>query len=98
LHSVELWRHGRNDLVVTRQSDEAIVGREQERDAVIAKQGAGVAFPSAAGSERAEVLAEPPTHVVLIHDPDPIVEALAECAAALARSEVAERTKELAGG
>jgi len=67
-HPVDLLLCGRNDLIVARQSDEAIVSREQERDAVLGKQGGGVVLPSSAGGERVEVLAEPPTHIVAIHD------------------------------
>ncbi len=67
-HPVDLLLCGRNDLIVARQSDEATVSRKQERDAVLNKQGGGVALPSSAGGERVEVLAEPPTYIVAIHD------------------------------
>jgi hypothetical protein len=67
-HPVELRLYGRHDLILARKSDEPIVGSEQQRNAVVGKQGRYVALPPPARGKRGKVLAEPPVHVVLTHN------------------------------
>jgi hypothetical protein len=67
-HPVDLLLHRRNDLVVACQREEPVVGREQQRNAVVREQRSGVALGPAAGREGVEVLTKPLAHVVVVHD------------------------------
>ena len=70
-HPVDLLLHHRDDLGVARQREEPLVGRDQQRNAVVREQRSGVALAPAAGREGVEVLAEPLAHVVAVHDHGP---------------------------
>lgn len=66
-HPINLLLRGPNHLILGRQGDEAVIGRYQQRDAVVGKKRASVALAPAARHEHLDPLTEPSTDVVLLH-------------------------------
>src|SRR5262249_3631712 len=70
-HAVDLLLQHGNDLALTSQRKEPVVGRKQQRNTVVREQRLGLALAPPACRKGIEIFTEPPADIAVVHGRTP---------------------------